>query len=108
MAIPHAQPGEVIDVRPLGLAVATTPTATLVKTPTLEVIRLSLPAGKTIPEHKVAGEITVQCLEGELRFTAAGKTRALTAGKLLWLSGHEPHALTAVSDASVLVTILLH
>ena len=107
MAIRHAQPGEVIDIRPLGAAVGSSQTTTLVKSSTLEVIRLVLPAGKKIPEHHVAGEITVQCLEGEVDFTAAGETQRLSAGQLLFLSGGEPHALQAVQDASVLVTILL-
>ena len=107
MAIPHAQPGEIVDLRPLGPAVASTKTATLVKTSALELIRLVLPAGKTIAEHKVAGEITVQCLEGEVEFTGAGKTQRLSAGQLLYLGGNEKHAVRAVTDASVLVTILL-
>lgn len=107
MAVQHAQPGEIVDLRPLGTAVATTKTATLVKTSSLELIRLVLPAGKQIAEHKVAGEITVQCLEGQVDFTAAGKTQRLSANQLLYLAGHEPHTLQAVTDASVLVTILL-
>jgi quercetin dioxygenase-like cupin family protein len=107
MAIRHAQPGETIDIRPLGAAVGSSQTTTLVKTPTLEVIRLVLPAGKKIPEHRAAGEITVQCLEGEVDFTAGGQTVRLSAGQMLFLSGGEPHALHAVQDSSVLVTILL-
>ena len=107
MAIPHAEPGQVIDIRPLGAAIATAKTSTLVKTQSLEIIRLALPAGKQIAEHRVPGEITVQCLEGEVDFTASGKTHRLTAGQMLFLSGGEPHAVAAISDASVLVTILL-
>ena len=45
MAIPHAQPGEVIDVRPLGPALAGAMTTALVKTESLEVIRLVIPRG---------------------------------------------------------------
>ena len=107
MAIPHAQAGEPIDLEPLGSAVTSTKTATLAKTNTFELIRLVLPARKVIPEHKVAGEITVQCLEGEIEFTACGKTQLLSAGKLLWLSGNDPHAVRAVTNASALVTIVL-
>ena len=70
MAIPHARPGEVVGVRPLGAALKEAKTGTLIKTETLEVIRLVLPAGKQIPPHQVAGEITVQCLEGRVAFTA--------------------------------------
>jgi hypothetical protein len=46
MAIPHAKPAEVIDIRPLGTKIDGTRTSTLVKTDSLEVIRLVLPAGK--------------------------------------------------------------
>lgn len=108
MAIPHAKPGEVIDVRPLGEALARTITTTLVKTDRLEVIRLVVPAGKEIPSHQVAGEITVQCLEGKVAFTSGGTTRELAAGQMLYLGGHESHALRGLENASVLVTILLH
>jgi quercetin dioxygenase-like cupin family protein len=107
MAVPHAAPGQVIDVRPLGSALRQSLTTTLIKTARLEVIRLVLPAGKDIPPHKVAGEITVQCLEGRVAFTALGRTQELAAGQMLYLPGHELHALRGLEDASVLVTILL-
>jgi quercetin dioxygenase-like cupin family protein len=107
MALSHAQPGEVVDVRPLGNALATTQTRTLVKTNALEVIQMVVPAGKEIPSHKAKGDITVQCLEGRIAFTVGGKTHDLEAGKLLYLPTGEPHALRGVEDASLLLTILL-
>jgi quercetin dioxygenase-like cupin family protein len=107
MAITHAQPGEVIDIRPLGLALSQAKTTTLVKTKTLEILRLVIPAGKDFPEHKVHGEITVQCLEGRIAFTAADTTRELVAGQLLYLGHDESHSLHGIEDSSVLVTILL-
>jgi quercetin dioxygenase-like cupin family protein len=107
MAIPHATSGQVVDIRPLGEKLKQSVTTTLVKTDKLEVIRLVLPAGKDIPHHQVTGEITVQCLEGLVGFTAQGQTKVLEAGQLLYLSGSELHALKGVEDSSVLVTILL-
>lgn len=107
MAIHHASSGEIVDVRPLGAAVASTITSVLVKTAALEVIRLVVPAGKDVPEHKAPGEITVQCLEGAVDFTADGRTQRLAAGQLLYLAAGVAHALRGVSDASVLVTVLL-
>lgn len=70
MAIPHATPGDVIDVRPLGAALAATRTHALFKSGDLEVIRIVLRAGDEMPPHVVAGEITVQCIEGRIAFTA--------------------------------------
>ena len=106
MSIQHAQSGEIVSL-PLGTALASSKTTTLVKTADLEVIRLVLPAGKEIPSHKAPGEITVQCLEGRFAFTAHGKTKELSAGQMLYLAASEPHALKAVEYSTVLVTILL-
>lgn len=107
MAVAHAKSGEVIDVRPLGSTLARATTTTLVKTEVLEVIRLVIPAGKHISEHRAPGEITVQCLEGRVAFRAGDETRDLEAGRLLYLSSGEPHSLSGIEDSSVLLTILL-
>lgn len=107
MAIPHAESGQIVDIRPLGERLKNSTTTTLIKTDNLEVIRLVLPAGKEIPPHKVADDITVQCLEGVIQFTSDGNSQVLEAGQLMYLRGEELHSLTAIDDASVLVTILL-
>jgi quercetin dioxygenase-like cupin family protein len=107
MSIPHAPPTEIVAVGPLGEALASAKTTTLVKTDDLKLTRLVLPAGKEIPTHKAAGEIVVQCLEGQIDFTAEGKTQRLAAGQLLYLEAGEPHALKCLENASVLVTHLL-
>ena len=107
MAIPHAKPGEVVDVRPLGAALSAANTWTIVKTETLEVIRIVLPAGKQLPPHKVPGEITVHCLEGRVEFRVGELKRELTAGEFLYLEGGSEHALRAREGSSLLVTILL-
>ena len=106
MSIQHAKPGDVIQL-PLGAALGSSKTTTLVKTAVLELIRLVLPAGKEIPTHKAPGEITVQCLEGRVAFTAEGTTQELATGQMLYLAAGEPHAVKAIEDASLLVTILL-
>lgn len=107
MAIPHTKPGEVVDVQPLGSALASTPTKTLVRAEQVEVIRLVVPAGKEIEEHKAKGELVVQCLEGRVAFTAFGKTQNLEAEKLLYLPIGEPHSVKGIENASLLLTILL-
>jgi quercetin dioxygenase-like cupin family protein len=107
MAISHANSGDVVAIGPLGPALAGSITHVLVKSPTLEVIRLVVPAGKGLSEHKAPGDMTVQCLEGAVDFTAEGKTQRLVPGQLLYLAAGAPHALHGVQDASVLLTILL-
>ena len=105
MAIPHAEPGEVVDVRPLGSGLASAQTATLLRAEQVEVRRLVVPAGKEIPEHKAKGDIVVQCLEGRVAYNVFGKTLTLDAGKLLFMPMGEPHSVRGIEGASLLLTI---
>jgi quercetin dioxygenase-like cupin family protein len=107
MATPEARVGEVVDVRPLGPALASSQTATLLRAGQVEVRRLVVPAGKEIAEHKAKGEIVVHCLEGKVAYTAFGKMNALEAGKLFYLPTGEPHSVKGIEDASLLLTVLL-
>ncbi|MBL8278115.1 MAG: cupin domain-containing protein [Pelomonas sp.] len=107
MALPHAGSGEPWDVKPLGDALAAARTSALFKAENLEVIRLILPAGHVLAPHSVPGEITLQCLEGELVVEAQGQVRRLKAGQLLYLVGGEPHKVAAVQASSALLTIAL-
>jgi len=107
MAIEHALPGQAVDVRPLEAGLSTGKTTALFKSKDLEVMRLVLLAGKSLPPHKVPGEITVQCIEGSVDVTAEGRSHVLLAGQLLYLPGGVLHGVTALEDASALVTVAL-
>lgn len=98
--------GEPIDIRPLGPDLPQTLSTALVRTDDLEVMRLVLAAGKHVPEHEVPGEITLQCLEGEIEVRADGRTQPLEAGQMLFLPGRVPYSIAARRDASVLMTVL--
>lgn len=106
MALHHAEPGEIVDVRPLGAKLRQGINATLVLSDRLQVFRFILPAGQEFAEHKVHGEVIVQCLEGEVEFTSHGKKQVLRPGELVYLAGDDAHALRGLRDASVLVTIV--
>ncbi len=73
----------------------------------LEVIRVVLPAGKTMPPHQVSGEVTVLCIEGRIELTVPQGVRTMQAGDHVYLDAREPHGLRALEDASALVTISL-
>jgi quercetin dioxygenase-like cupin family protein len=107
MAIPHFLPGQAIDVQPLGARLSAEKTVALFKSDDLEVMRLVLRAGKSLPPHKVAGEITIQCVEGSIDVTAEGQSHVLQAGQLLFLLGNVAHGVTALEDSSALVTVAL-
>ena len=106
MALPHANAGEIVDVRPLGDALPNSRTTTLVKTDGLEIIRLVVPTGKEIPVHRAPDRLIVQCLEGKIAFTAFGKTHELQQGQLLHLPPKEPHSVRGIEDGSLLLILL--
>ena len=107
MALPHAHAAQPIDIKPLGGGLPGARSTALFKTDELEVMHLVLHAGKALPPHKVPGEITVQCIEGIIEFTADGRVCTLHAGELLYLPGGVVHSLVGVGDASALLTIVL-
>lgn len=108
MAIPPAASGDLIDIRPLSSTMRQTPSSTLTRVDHLEVLRLVLPKGKVSAEHRAAGAITIQCLEGVTELQAHGRTQTLRAGDLVYLADAVPHAVTALEDSSLLLTMLLH
>lgn len=107
MALPHAHSGQLIDIRPLGKQFHTAASKAILKSEHLELMRLVLPKGKSLPEHDVPGEVTMQCLEGSVELLAHGARQVMQAGEMVYLNGGVSHTLTALEDASVLVTILL-
>ncbi len=108
MALVHAQPLDVISVRPLAAALVQTKTHSLLKTRRVQLMRLVLSAGQTVPEHHVDGEMTLLCLEGRVLVKTPARPCRLAEGELVVLPAHEPYALEAEADSSLLATLLLH
>ncbi|MDY0749063.1 cupin [Paucibacter sp. R3-3] len=107
MAQAHHKSGERFVVKPLGKGLGDARTTALIKAEQLELVRIVLHAGKGLPMHQVAGEITVLCLEGRIDFETSTTHLSLEAGDIVHLACNEPHALSAVEDASALLTICL-
>jgi quercetin dioxygenase-like cupin family protein len=107
MGLHHAASGEIIPVRPLGAKLPESPSVALLKAHQLEVMRIVLVAGKSVPEHHVAGELTMLCLEGQVELRAQGKKQALQPGEMVYLEGNVPYALHAIEHSSLLITLVL-
>jgi quercetin dioxygenase-like cupin family protein len=107
MSIPHLTSGQTASVLPLGVNLKNTPTTALFKAPHMEVARLVMLAGKQLPPHAVAGPLTIQCIEGEIEVTLDHGSQRLHQGDLIYLAGNVRHDVKALSDASVLLTIVL-
>ena len=107
MAQAHAASGELVDIRPLADGLGDHVTIAIMKSDQLELVRLVLPKGKAMREHRVSGEITVQCVEGSIEFSTPTATLRMGPGQLVHLRGGEAHSLLALADSSALLTICL-
>mgnify|MGYP003381539457 CR=1 FL=1 len=106
MATHHAKPNEIVDLATWSQDLAVEKTKVVLKTQELEVARLVLPAGKILKEHQVSGPITVHCIAGSTEFTAMGISQTLNPGQLVYLPADELHALNAITDSIILLTIV--
>jgi quercetin dioxygenase-like cupin family protein len=105
MALPHARPGQPIDVAPLGPALDRAVSHAFLKTYALELIRLVLPRGTTLPPHSVYGELVLQCLEGAVAVEAGDRVFELRRHQAVLLPARQAYALRALEDTSVLMTV---
>jgi hypothetical protein len=74
MALPHAQPLDVIALHPLGAQLVETPSTSLIKTERLQLLHVVLMAHEQQPLHRLDDECTVHCLEGVVELTMDGGT----------------------------------
>lgn len=79
---------------------------TLVKEGRLRVTLVMVAAGGRIAPHQTEGPITVHVLDGSLRFRAAGKEHALSAGDLLAVDAGVEHAVESESGGTFLLTVV--
>jgi nucleotide-binding universal stress UspA family protein/quercetin dioxygenase-like cupin family protein len=101
-----ANPGEPVEVLPLGSALASAQTRVLVRGPAVEVSRLIVRTGQEISRNRTQGDVIIHCLEGRVTLATLGKTQALEAGRLVYLPAAQAHTIKGIDDASLLLTIL--
>jgi quercetin dioxygenase-like cupin family protein len=78
---------------------------TLLKDGPLRVTLVVLAPGGELAEHSADGPITVQPLDGSIRFTAGGQAHDLEPGELLSARAGVRHAVTSQDGASFLLTV---
>ena len=107
MALDHAQPGQPIDIAPLGAALRQSATHAILKTRSLELMRVVLRAGEALPRHAVRGESTLLCIEGAAHVSTDGTVFQLRPSQFVLLPARAEHAVLALEDTSLLLTIQL-
>ena len=107
MALPHAQLLDVINVGPLGEELSGTVSTSLIKTDRIQLLHLVLAPHQDQPQHHVADECTIHCLEGTVEVVMGSGVKRLQPGNVIVLPAGQQHSLRARTEAAVLMTLLL-
>lgn len=78
---------------------------TLIKNEDFRIVLTVLQSNALLHEHKSAGRISVQVLEGHIEMHVQGEMFDLPAGHLLALDRALPHDVKALEDSAFLLTI---
>ena len=107
MALPHAQPLDVIGVSPLGPQLKDAVSTSLLKTDRIQLLHMVLMARRDVPPRHVDDECVLHCLEGQVEVHMGSGVRRLAAGQLMVLPAGQVHSLSARVDSALLMTLLL-
>ena len=79
---------------------------TLIDKKTGTVTLFAFSEGQGLSEHKAPFDALVQILDGEAQITVSGKPFTLRSGEMIVMPAHEPHALKAISNFKMLLTMI--
>ena len=78
----------------------------LIKSPAGNVTLFSFDKGEGLSEHRAPFDAIVQVLEGVVDIVLDGKTFTLKTGESIVFPANAPHALTAVEEFKMLLTMM--
>ena len=109
MALPHAQPLDIIRVGPFGDELQGQVSTSLIKTDRLQLRHMVIAPHQDVPQHHVDDECTIHCLEGLVELVTGAGVRQLRPGNVVVVPAREKHSLRGRDQVSaILVTLLLH
>jgi len=80
-------------------------TITVFKTNGLRIVLIALHAGAEMVKHTANGHISVQVLEGQMKFTTDHQSVELSKGQMLALHERIPHSVLAIKESVFLLTL---
>ena len=80
---------------------------TIFKTTALRLVLIALHPGAELKTHTAPGVITVQVLEGKIRFTTEQQTAELAQEQMLTLHAGIPHSVLALEESVFLLTLAI-
>lgn len=78
---------------------------TVYKTNGLRIVLIALHAGAEMPKHTADGIISLQVLEGQIKFTTDQESVELGKGQMLALHERIPHSVMALQETVFLLTL---
>jgi quercetin dioxygenase-like cupin family protein len=78
---------------------------TLIKEGGISVVLSHLHAGGKLEEHAAAGPVTVQVLDGHVRVNIGDESLDVRSGRLVAFRGGVRHAVEALEDSTLLITL---
>jgi quercetin dioxygenase-like cupin family protein len=75
------------------------------KYPDSRVVLIVMKTGGCLEKHRTVGRISVQTLEGRIRFSTAERSVELAFGQMLTLEHDVPHDVEGIVDSAFLLTI---
>jgi quercetin dioxygenase-like cupin family protein len=79
---------------------------TLVKEGPLRLTLMAVAPHGTIPPHTADGPVSIQVVEGDVTFAAAGETHRLTAGEVIVFAASVEHSATSDAGCVLLLTVV--
>src|ERR1035437_1032633 len=79
---------------------------TIVEKSTGTVTLFAFDAGQGLSEHTAPFDALVQVLDGEVEIRISGKPFHLKQGEIIIMPANEPHALKAVNNLKMLLTMI--
>lgn len=73
----------------------------------LRLLLFTFEAGGSLPEHRAPGQVVIHCLEGDLAVKAGDDQHRLGAGEAIVLEPGVPHAVEAVAESEMLLTVVV-
>ena len=80
-------------------------TITVFKTNGMRIVLIALHAGAEMVKHTANGHISVQVLEGQIKFTTDLQSVELNKGQMLALHERIPHSVLAIKETIFLLTL---
>ena len=78
---------------------------TVFKSERMRLVLIALHNGAELPTHTADGTISVQVLEGRIRFGTAGESVQLSKGQIVTLHEKIPHSVLALEESLFLLTL---